>query len=39
MDILKIKLSNDEWDLLHSSQGLTMQKDLQTVVLYGEAQK
>jgi len=34
---LKIKLTNNERDLLHGSQGPIMQKIMGTVVLYGEA--
>ena len=34
---LKIKLTNDERDLLHGSQGPIIQKIMGTVVLYGEA--
>jgi hypothetical protein len=36
---LKIKLLQEELDLLHGSQGPTMQKVIKTVVLYGEALK
>ena len=34
---LIIKLTDDEKDILHGSQGQTMQKIMETVVLYGEA--
>ena len=34
---LKIKLTQEERDLLHGSQGPTMQKVMETVALYGEA--
>ena len=34
---LRIELSEQEWDILHGKQGPTMQKVLNTVVLYGEA--
>jgi hypothetical protein len=37
LENLKIKLSQEELDLLHGSQGPTMQKVMKTVVLYGEA--
>ncbi len=36
-DNLKIKLTKEEKDILHGSQGETMQKILETVVRYGEA--
>jgi predicted aconitase len=34
---LKIKLTQDEKDILHGSQGPSLQKIMKTVVLYGEA--
>ena len=37
LENLNIKLSQEELDLLHGSQGSTMQKVMKTVVLYGEA--
>jgi predicted aconitase len=34
---LRIKLTEQEWDILHGKHGPTLQKVLNTVVLYGEA--
>ena len=34
---LKIKMTQEEQDILRGLQGLTMQKIMKTVVLYGEA--
>jgi predicted aconitase len=39
LENLKIKLTQEEQDILQGKQGLTMQKVMQTVVLYGEALK
>ena len=37
LENLKIKLTQEEWDILRGKQGPTMQKVMRTVVLYGEA--
>jgi predicted aconitase len=34
---LRIKLTQEEWDILRDSEGPTMKKVMKTVVLYGEA--
>ncbi len=38
LENLEIKLAQEERDILQGKQGPTMQKIMETVVLYGEAQ-
>ncbi len=37
LENLRIKLTPEEWDILQGKQGPTMQRVMETVVLYGEA--